>query len=151
MFFKWRKNKFIPAERFQWQFPQSAQVWILILVGFPKNRSQSFLSLSPAVSEVPSRGTSHGVLQHPVVLHVPLISSGFSSKRITFTPIFWLKKNILALNTNKKAHYKVPCWVQAKQSRCVATKETYSVFKMVEPGLLLLLLLLSLKERENKK
>lgn len=40
---------------------------------------------------------------------------------------------------------------QAKQSHYVATKETYSVFKMVEPVLSLLLLLLSLKERGNKK
>lgn len=39
----------------------------------------------------------------------------------------------------------------AKQSLYVATKETYSVLKMVEPVLLLLLLLLSLKERGNKK
>lgn len=108
------------------------------MVGSPKKGTKTFLSLNPAVSEVPSRRCcclwrtnpwcdtpSCGVTVLQSVIYVPLISSGFSSKRSKISPIFWLKKYLrwLTLSTNKKAHYKAPRGVQASQAKSLCCNQ----------------------------
>lgn len=76
-----------------------------------KKGTKACPSLSPAVSEVPSRRccslwrtspwcdtASCGVTVLQSVTLVPLISSGFSSKKSKISPIFWLEKKKKIIN-----------------------------------------------------